>query len=221
MNAPSTPSPRLSKALLALLLVGIGSVFFAFLFQSIRDFRERELVILEKGRALPPFELLDSTQKRITRDDLKGQIWIAHFIFTRCPDVCPKVLQEVSELQTRLRKTENVRLVTITVDPDHDTPEVMRVFSTRLYAQPDRWMFLTGDRAQITRLLQEGFMAAATVETETGFITHSSRLYLVDWNGVVRNPAGYDGMHPEVVQRVLSDLSFLMDERARSAGDAP
>ena len=107
--------------------------------------------------AVPDFALIERSGQAVARADLLGKVWIASVIFTRCVDECPVISNHMARLQEALAAEPDVRLVSITVDPAHDTPEVLTRYAQRFAAQPQRWFFLTGDKASIYRLVREGF----------------------------------------------------------------
>jgi cytochrome oxidase Cu insertion factor (SCO1/SenC/PrrC family) len=107
--------------------------------------------------AVPDFALIERSEQAVTRADLLGKVWIASVIFTRCVDECPVISNHMARLQEALAAESDVRLVSITVDPAHDTPEVLARYAQSFAAQPQRWLFLTGDKATIYRLVREGF----------------------------------------------------------------
>ena len=106
---------------------------------------------------VPDFALIERSGQSVTRADLRGKVWIASIIFTRCVDECPLVSNHMARLQATFAAEPDVRLVSITVDPAYDTPEVLTRYAQSFAAQPQRWLFLTGDKATIYRLVREGF----------------------------------------------------------------
>lgn len=109
--------------------------------------------------SVPPFQLTNQRSEPFGSEQLTGKIWIADFVFTSCPGPCPMISSRMSELQKPLEETD-VDLVTFTVDPETDTPEVLRAYAERLHARDSRWDFLTGDKTAIYNLTREGFKLA-------------------------------------------------------------
>jgi cytochrome oxidase Cu insertion factor (SCO1/SenC/PrrC family) len=107
--------------------------------------------------AVPDFALIERSGQAVTRADLLGKVWITSVIFTRCVNECPVISNHMAQLQEALAHEPDVRLVSITVDPAYDTPEVLARYAQSFAAQPQRWFFLTGDQASIYRLVREGF----------------------------------------------------------------
>lgn len=105
----------------------------------------------------PSFTLVERSGQMLSNTDLLGKVWIANLIFTQCTDTCPLGSQRMIKLQDTFAAEEDVRLVSVTVDPAHDTPEVLSQYAKKLGAHPQRWLFLTGTKKQIYRLAREGF----------------------------------------------------------------
>jgi len=116
--------------------------------------------------AVPDFVLFERSGQQVTRADLLGKVWIASVIFTRCAEECPLVSSHMARLQGTLATEPDVRLVSITVDPAYDTPEVLTRYAQHFAAQPQRWLFLTGDQATIYRLVREGLHLGVVGPTE-------------------------------------------------------
>jgi cytochrome oxidase Cu insertion factor (SCO1/SenC/PrrC family) len=158
---------------------------------------------------LADFTLTERSGKRISRDDLKGKVWIASFVFTRCTGPCPSVTSMMARLQAALADEKDVRLVTFTVDPERDNPEELRKYADARRADKERWLFLTGDEKEIHRLLQESFKvgAARNEKAKPGDeFTHSTRLAVVDKEGNVR---GYFEGMLEGEERVAQEVAKI------------
>ena len=168
---------------------------------------------LPNNGIVPHFQLTDQNSQSFGSEQLRGKIWIADFIFTTCPGPCPMISSRMSETQKPLRESD-VELVSFSVDPEHDTPAVLRDYAARLNAQPGRWHFLTGDKGVIYRLSIDGFKLAAAENGATGPI-HSTRMVLVDRDGVIRGY--YDGTDADAVTRLLADTNHLLREQRAEA----
>jgi protein SCO1 len=174
--------------------------------------------------ALPDFSLVNRDGATVTRGDLAGAVWIADFVFTRCPGPCPLMTRRLAELGPRL--PPGVRRVSFTVDPDHDTPQVLAGYAAG-FGAPDSWLFLTGPRHEIWDLAAGGFKlavadaaamvdtpdvadAAAGEATEQGPILHSTRFVLVDGRGRIRGY--YDGFEPGDLDRLVREARAVAKE---------
>lgn len=162
---------------------------------------------------LPPFSLTERSGKTVGADDLRGRVWIAGFIFTRCPDICPVLTQRMATLQAPLAEgADPVQLVAFSVDPGHDTSDVLRAYAERYGAGP-HWWFLTGSRDAIFTVLRDGFrVAVADDGPPNAPITHSDRFVLVD--RTLRIRGYYHGLDPDDLARLQSDARRLRDEPA-------
>lgn len=169
----------------------------------------RDVEQLPVIRAVPEFSLTDQNGQTVTKDDLRGHIWIADFIFTRCAGPCPLMTARMLEMQKALVKTPEVKLVSVTVDPAYDTPEVLKAYAEANFANPDRWKFLTGDKAVIEKLVTEGFMQH--LSEENGEPVHGTMFLIVDGNGMVRSARMLED--PELIPKVLMDTGNLLREQ--------
>jgi len=175
-------------------------------------------VVAEKNPVLgtvPEFTLANSSGGTVRREDLLGSYWVASFIFTRCATTCPMAVTELADMQGRL--PHDVRLVSITVDPEYDSPEVLSDYAKRVGADVDRWLFLTGDKDDIYRCIREGFQLAVQENTngKPGWeVTHSPRFALVDPKGRVRGY--YESSNPEDMNRLVEDVTRLVGRNHRN-----
>ncbi len=162
-------------------------------------------------RALPDFSLTAVTVDGTSPFDLRtmrGRAWIADFVFTRCSGPCPMLTANMAGLQKRLPKS--VGLLSFTVDPDHDAPEVLTLYARKFGADPQRWFFLTGEKTELIRLVRDGFLLpvvenAAAVPGER--FAHSTKFVLVDAQGRVRG--WYDGDDAQAIARLEADALKL------------
>jgi protein SCO1/2 len=195
--------------------LGLGAVIAAVVLAGLWSARGREA-----GSALPPvlgpipaFTLTERSGRPIGRDDLAGQPWVADFIFTRCSSMCPALSTRMAALRRELREQGvQARLVSFTVDPSHDTPEVLRAYAAR-FAADEHWLFVTGDREALYRLIGEGFRLSVAErppgQADDGgeLITHSDRFVLVDGDGRIRGY--YHGTEPDGMAALLRDVAAL------------
>ena len=160
---------------------------------------------------LPEFALTDQAGEPVTRATLQGDVWIADFVFTRCAGQCPMMAVQMTTLQKRFSDATDVRLVSFTVDPAHDTPKVLAAYAHHYGAIAPKWRFLTGDREAIWKLAREGFKLGVSEEgTAAEPIVHSIRLVLVDRQAHVRGY--YDATDPMAVERLFHDAHRVRSE---------
>jgi protein SCO1/2 len=140
---------------------------------------------------LPAFSLTAASGEPFGSAELSGQVYVASFFFSRCPSICPRLMAAMGRLQQRYDEAgvDGVRLISITVDPDHDTPERLREYGAIHNVEPRRWTLLTGDFAAIRDLVREGFRTPLGQPDPGGNlveIAHSTKFVLVDGSGAIR-----------------------------------
>ena len=147
------------------------------------------------SKALPDFSLTAVTVDGTSPFDLRtlrGRAWVADFVYTRCAGPCPLLTANMSGLQKNLPK--EIGLLSFTVDPDHDEPEVLTLYARKFGADPQRWFFLTGEKAELIRLVRDGFLlpVAENAAAQPGErFAHSTKFVLIDADARVRG--WYDG----------------------------
>ena len=167
---------------------------------------------------LPDFALTDQSEKTFGSEQLQNRPWIANFIFTRCPTTCPIQTRNLAKFQKQLKKipdSEEVQLVSVTVDPQFDTAPVLADYAKRMDADLSNWHFLTGSRDDIWNLCQKGFKLAvddAPPEAPSP-IMHSSRMMLVDEQGRIRG--FYEGTTREGMESMRAALKSLLQSNEK------
>jgi protein SCO1/2 len=157
---------------------------------------------------IPDFSLIDSSGRTFARSELAGKVWVADFIFTNCAGACPSMTEKMRKFQDAA--PPEVQLVSFTVDPARDTPEVLAAYAKNYGADSGRWHFLTGGKDALYKLSIEGFKLAVddTMGSEIEPITHSSRFVLVDRQGRIRG--FYSGSEEQDLQRLVADARTLL-----------
>jgi protein SCO1/2 len=211
---PAERSTSLGATVWKTVLLGmplvIATVFFFIWRGQINELRNRTI---RSYGTVPSFQLTNQDGQPFGSTQLAGKIWIADFIFTSCPGPCPMVSSRMSELQKPLEKTD-VHLVSFTVDPEKDTPDVLRGYAEKLNAQPLRWDFLTGSKATIYDLSKSGFrLAVSDGSEEAGVPVHSTRMVLVDRHGEIRGY--YEATAADAVTKLIADTNHLLREQPK------
>ncbi|PYJ44402.1 MAG: hypothetical protein DME80_06465 [Verrucomicrobia bacterium] len=162
---------------------------------------------------VPSFQLVNQNGEPFGSAQLAGKIWIADFIYTTCPGPCPMISSRMSELQKPLEKTD-VHLVSFSVDPDKDTPQVLRSYAEKWQAEPGRWDFLTGPKSAIYKLSHDSFKLAVSDGSDAqGIPVHSTRMVLVDRHGQIRGY--YDATEADAVTKLVADTNHLLREQPK------
>ncbi len=217
VHPAATPRRRLlfplaGGGLTLLLLLGLGGLTLAS-----RRPAQPVAAPLPVLYSIPSFALTNQDHRLVSLADLRGQVWLADIVFTRCPGPCPKLTQRMSEIQAMLAPSAPVKLVTLTTDPTYDTPEVLSQYGRRFGAQTDRWWFLTGDPRALANLAIDGFkFVAATKPPEertspTDLFVHSTCFILVDQAGRARGV--YYGQDPDMKEHLARDIGSLLAGR--------
>lgn len=170
---------------------------------------------------LPSFSLTDQSGEPFGTEQMQGHVAIVNFIFTRCGSTCPIQTANLVRLQKRLRddpEWERIRIVSISVDPDYDTPDVLTEYAANAGADPLHWSFLTGSREEIWRLSEKGFKLGVGQEPNmaVGPIFHSERFVLVDPRGGVRGL--YNGTSTEALDGLRRDVRRVANEKVEEHG---
>jgi protein SCO1/2 len=152
---------------------------------------------------LPAFTLQDQTGAVVTRETLAGKVWVADFIFTTCPDVCPVLSAHMAEVQAKYSGNDDVRLVSFSVDPATDTPPVLAAYAQRFGAAHPTWLFLTGDVTAMKTVVVDGFKMLMEPGADT--ILHGSRFVVVDRRGRIR-------AYPDPKEEGKKDLYRAVDQ---------
>ncbi len=129
--------------------------------------------------SLPEFSLVDQRGTPTTRRDLLGRVLVVDFIFTSCPTICPRLTERMALLAKRLEGHRDVLFVSITVDPENDSPEKLAAYGAKYGADPDRWRFLTGEPKHVEETVLHGFKMAVR-RAGGGSIDHAEKFVLVD-----------------------------------------
>jgi len=167
----------------------------------------------------PKFELLNQDNKKITNETYKGKVYVLEFFFTTCPSICPKMNVSMLEIENNFFGNPNFGIVSITIDPSNDTPEVLKAHAKLLGVKSSNWNFLTGDKAYIFNLANQGFNLYAGENSKVnGGFEHSGLFALIDKNGNIRcrkdnfgNPIlYYDGLDKKGVRDIQQDINILL-----------
>lgn len=199
----------LSKlVVLVAVLVGLISVWNRFVGQSLdatdaatQAGRPAEFTPL--NQPVPDFTLTERSGQPLSLADLRGKVWIANLMFTSCPDVCLVLSGEMGKLDRELADQPAIRLVSISITPEYDTPERLREYAERFQAS-GHWLFLTGEREVIVNVANKGFLLSAGTE---GTVTHSEKFVLVDSEGKARGL--FDSANPASRKALLEQAKAL------------
>jgi len=155
---------------------------------------------------IPNFEFVDSEGRDVGLSTLKGKVWVADFIFTTCTMACPIMTGNMNIIHKKYKKNDDLRLVSISVYPEYDTPEVLKKYASQYEANTDTWHFLTGNESTVKEVIKDGFK----IGDYEDIIFHSEKFALVDRNGMIR--AYYNGMKSEDMKKLKKDINNLLKQ---------
>ena len=155
---------------------------------------------------VPSFVLTAQTGERFDSRRLAGKIWVADFMFTTCLGPCPRMASQMLWVDRQVKDLADVRLVSFTIDPGHDTPAVLAEYAGRFQADASRWSFLTGSQSVLQLLDRDAFKLGDV----DGTLTHSTRFVLVDRHGRIRGY--YDSGEEGGLNPLVSEIRRLARE---------
>jgi protein SCO1 len=174
------------------------------------------------------FELTNQEGRTMTRRDFFGSVLVVNFIFSKCPDVCPMLSQQMSKVQARLKGTaKTIQLVSISVDPANDTVPVLKEYSQKYNADPRLWAFLTGPLDTIMRVVVDDFKQALDGQVLSSLddrmdgmmeITHSEKFVLVDQSGQIR--AYMNANNDDDINKIMKKIAILANTAPADAQGA-
>lgn len=200
---------------LTLALLSVAILLLAFKLQS------------GPGNRLPvygpvaDFTLTNQNGRAVSLADLRGHVWVADIIFTRCAGPCLKMSRQMSQLQQALPDSSRAKLITLTTDPEFDTPAVLKTYGQRFHADPSRWLFLTGTKAQIARVAADSLKFSAVAispadrQSPADLFIHSTIFVVVDKRAQLRGifeTTGDDVNAEETRAQILAAIQRLERE---------
>jgi protein SCO1/2 len=195
-------------SLLGLVVVG---VIASYLSSS-----ARRSDLQEYGR-IQPFSLTNQLGHGVTLTDLKGSVWVADIIFTRCAGPCPKMTDEMAKIQKAFPAEAKVRFLTLTTDPEHDTSQKLKVYAEKFGADHSRWHFVTGPKKELLSNLAVGSLKLSALEKEkelqqdpNDLFIHSTVFVLVDKTGTIRG--FYESLEDGFQEKIQADIKSLLAE---------
>lgn len=229
----TTRQPIWKRAVLIILMLLPLSVYLLSLiisgevnFRSLEIVGPRQAVKTDAGfdttyYHVPDFSMTDQYGRTFNRDSLKGKVYVVSFFFTTCPTICPAMNFHLREANQRMAAFKDLEFVSFSIDPDHDTPEVLLEYSKDLGVdQAGNWHFLTGNKDSTFALADEYFLGANTDSTAPGGYYHSQSALIVDWEGRIRSrkddqgnvQGAYDITTPIELDKMVDDLRVLIKE---------
>ena len=203
----------------------IGISFIILLFgiwavpKIVENFTKPDLVVIGK---VPDFSFTNHNEKTITNDTYKGKVYIVEFFFTTCPSICPIMNENMVKIQNEFYGNPEFGIASFSIDPNHDTPEILKAYAKEKGATLKNWHFMTGDKNEIYTFSNDGFRlyVGENADVEGGF-EHSGLFALIDKDGYIRsrtvktgedeNPIKYyNGLDAKEIQWLKEDIAVLL-----------
>lgn len=203
--------------------IGISFIVLIFGIWTVKEIRARYFTksqLIEIGSA-PSFSLINQDNKTISDKDFKDKVYVVEFFFSTCPTICPIMNQNMLEIQKQFLSNDDFGIVSITINPENDTVEVLNQHAKGLGVSHKNWHFLTGDKNSIYEIANKGFNLYASQNNKAkGGFEHSGFFALIDKDGNIRcrkdefgNPIlYYDGIEQSGIEAIKEDIQILLEE---------
>jgi protein SCO1/2 len=210
---------KLKKGGILIAILVLPTVFFFILNSGTNHFKRLPFYgpkgLSENGDTLyhkiPDFAFVNQLGQRVSQEDYRGKIYVADFFFATCPTICPKMATHMLELQKHFYDRSDFRLLSHTVNPEHDSVEVLAAYAKRVHAIDSLWSFVTGPKEALYGVAFEGYFANAMEdEVAPGGFLHSSNLFLIDREGRIRGV--FDGTSTAEVNDLMDAITILYRE---------
>jgi len=168
---------------------------------------------VKKYHTIEDFSFTNQNGKTITQKDYEGKIYVADFFFTTCPSICVPMGENMAWLQEQIKDNPKVMLLSHTVMPDVDTPEVLKAYAVKKGVIDSKWNLVTGDKKDIYYIARKSYLAVKTTDSSELYdMVHTENFVLVDAKRRIRG--FYDGTKLEEVKRLLEDINYLSAEKS-------
>ena len=157
-----------------------------------------------------PYTFTDQDNRPVAQKLFAEKIYVADFFFTSCPTICPIMKSQMLRVYEKYKDDQRVVLLSHSIDPEHDTVEVLRDYGARLGIEADRWHLVTGNKEEIYHTAKRYGLAAMEDKNAPGGFIHSGSFTLVDRQGRIRGY--YRGTEAEAVNRLIDDIAWLLNE---------
>jgi len=211
------------KGLLAILILILPTAIYVFLTYGKHNFAHLPYVGPQTDstyHSIADFAFVNQFNDTISQSDYEGNIYLANFVFTTCPTICPVMTYNMRRVQQKMAQYPNFKILSHTVFPEYDTPEVLLEYANKMEADLSNWNFVTGNREDIYSIANSYFVNVMEDSTAQGGFLHSEYFVLVDKEGRIRardddngnNIGVYDGTDDYEVGLLIDDIKVLMAE---------
>ncbi|MFN8347902.1 MAG: SCO family protein [Spirosomataceae bacterium] len=160
---------------------------------------------------IPDFQFVNQYGDTVTARNFQGKIYVADFFFTTCPTICPVMKKQLLKVYEKIQGQNDIAILSHTIDPEHDTPAVLKEYAQDLGVKGTQWMFVTGNREKIYEIGEKQYLVVAGADsTAPGGYIHSGAFVLIDKEKRVRGM--YNGTDDEATKRLMVDIERLKEE---------
>ena len=211
------------KRLLAILILILPTSIYIYLTYGSHNFTHLPYAGPQTDstcHSIPDFTFVNQYGDSLSQSDYNGNVYLANFIFTTCPTICPVMTYNMRRIQQKLVQYPNFKILSHSVFPEYDTPEILLKYANKMETDLSNWNFVTGDRNEIYSIASSYFVNAMEDSAAEGGFLHSQSFILVDKEGCVRareddngnNIGVYDGVSDHEVDLLIDDIKVLMAE---------
>ena len=165
---------------------------------------------VKKYHKIAPFTLINQNGDTITQENYKDKIYVADFFFTTCQTICPIMTDHMVQIQNELKQDQEVLLLSHSVIPEYDTPEILKEYAVKKGVDDSQWNLVTGSRKDIYTLARKSYLAVKDIPGEEDAMVHTENFMLIDKKSQIRGY--YDGTDPKEIKRLLEDITILKME---------
>jgi protein SCO1 len=205
-----------SRIFILVFLMLLGVAFLSYYYIAYKESPRTLPKIGNPGHKVGAFEFVNQNGAKITDKDVDGKIRVVEYFFTTCKGICPKMNENMAKVYNAFRKDKDILFLSHTVDPETDTVEQIKRYSEQFDADPNQWMFLTGDKMALYQMAVRSYLITAVDDqdynkTITPDFIHSQYFVLVDKFGNIRG--AYDGTDMKKVNKLMNDIETLRKEK--------
>src|SRR5689334_3852854 len=162
--------------------------------------------------SVPSFSFTNQDNQSLTSEFVKDKIWVADYFFTKCTSICPKLTTHLQKVEDAFKQDYGVKIISFTVDPDRDSPDVLKTYAAAYHANSSQWQFVTGEKKDLYAFARKGlFIIATDGDGGPDDFIHSEKLVLIDKNQHIRGY--YDGTSDNEVDQLIKDITRLKREK--------
>jgi protein SCO1/2 len=166
----------------------------------------------EENFNVPSFSFINQNNQQLTSEFVKDKIWVADYFFTKCKSICPKLTTHLQKVQDAFKQDDGVKIISFTVDPDRDSPNVLQTYAAGYHGDPSQWQFVTGEKKDLYGFARKGlFIIATDGDGGPDDFIHSEKLVLIDKHQHIRGY--YDGTSDSEVNQLIKDIQRLKKEK--------